>query len=401
MHLKTIHDLGNIKGKTVLCRLDLNVPVVHNTIEDKTRITRIIPTIELLIQKQARIVILSHFGRPKGAFTRSLSLAPIVDHIGEALGGKEVGFAVDCIGTAIQHKIQTLENGDVLLLENLRFHEGETRNDPSFVQGLACLGDIYVNDAFSCSHRSHASIVGLAELLPAAAGLALEKEVRTLAHILSHPSRPMAAIIGGAKIGTKLQLLQFLLDKVDILIIGGAMANTFLKAQGHDIGTSLYEESLIATARDILQKAQHSRCEIILPQDVVAAKQLRAKIATRIVNVDSLPSDHMMRDYGPNTLIALQEKLRICKTIIWNGPVGAFEYQPFDVGTISLARHIAYLTRHHHVLSIAGGGDIVSALACGGLKDEFSYLSTAGGAFLEWLEGKELPGIKLLYQTAS
>ena len=398
--LPKLEDLiaSGVKGKRVLVRVDMNVPVEHGKVSDATRITRVVPTLKALMEAGAKVIILSHFGRPEGAFDRELSLAPIADTVGTELGGASVKFAVDCIGSDAEEAVDALQDGEILLLENLRFHAGEKANDPEFVAALAALGDAYVNDAFSCSHRPHASIVGVAEKLPAYAGLSLEKEVETLSKILNDPERPLAAIVGGAKISTKIDLLESLVAKVDVLAIGGAMANTFLYAQGHKVGKSLCEKELKETALTILQHAEEHQCEVLLPEDVIVAKELVEKTNCAVEPIDRVQEDEMILDIGPVTVWRLSHAMEKCKTVLWNGPLGAFEVTPFDVGTISLSRVIAGLTESNGLTSVAGGGDIMSALYRAGLRNGFSYLSTAGGAFLEWLEGKDLPGVAVLKQ---
>lgn len=386
----------DVKGKTVLVRVDLNVPMTHGKVDDDTRITRLVPTLEYLIQHNAKVVVLSHFGRPKGKFVLEMSLAPLADSLSEALGGKEVKFSVDAMGAEAIQSVNALKPGEVLLLENVRFHKGEEDNDPLFIRNIAHLGDIYVNDTFSCSHRSHASIVGLAETLPSCAGYLLQDEIDNLERILTHPAHPVMAIVGGSKVSTKLQLLHSLVKRVDSLVIGGAMANSFLKAQGFEIGRSLYEADLIESAREILAEAARSGCRIHLPSDVVVAEILAEKAPCQVLEINAVPQHTMILDVGPKTVAELSNELESFKTVIWNGPMGAFEHKPFDVGTISLARRVAELTLSGQLISIAGGGDIVSALGGAGLTGCFTYISTAGGAFLEWLEGKDLPGISCL-----
>ncbi len=395
MTLRTLKNL-DVKGKTVLCRVDLNVPIVQGKVEDATRITKIIPTIEYLIGQGAKVVLLSHFGRPKGEYNLEMSLAPLTNYLSDALDGKPIRFAIDCVGESAEQAVAEMQAGDVLLLENVRFHAGEEKNNPKFVERLAKLGDAYVNDTFSCSHRAHASIVGLAKKLPSAAGLLLQSEVESLQKLLGAADHPMAAIVAGSKVSTKLALLQTLVKKVDMLVIGGAMANTFLKAKGLGIGKSLFEEDLVPVAAEILLKAEKANCEIFLPTDVVVAKELKEQPECRIVQVGNVPTNQMILDLGPETVASLHEKLKSFKTVVWNGPVGAFEFRPFDVASIAIARSIASLTATHNLKSVAGGGDVLAALSCAGLQKSFTYLSTAGGAFLEWLEGAELPGVAAL-----
>ncbi|MDB2414955.1 phosphoglycerate kinase [Rickettsiales bacterium] len=395
MNIKTLKDI-DLKGKIVLYRADLNVPMSHGRVEDATRITRLLPTFNYLIKQKAKIVVLSHFGRPKGEFVRDLSLAPLADALSQALDGKQVKFAIDCIGETAKNAVSQLEEGDILLLENLRFHAGETANNAAFSDDLASLGDIYVNDTFSCSHRKHSSIVGIAKRLPSAAGFLLQEEIENLEKVLNNPKKPMAAIVGGSKVSTKLDLLNAVIKKVECLIIGGAMANTFLAAQGHDIGKSLHEPDLMDTAKQIIAQAEKSKCKIILPHDVVVSKDLKEKALCRVISLDKINKDEMILDIGPVTISDIAEELSGFKTLIWNGPMGAFECRPFDVGTISLARAVAALTTSKSLTSVAGGGDVVAALGLAGLAESFTYVSTAGGAFLQWLEGNELPGISAL-----
>jgi len=395
-HIPSIKDI-DVKGKKALVRADLNVPMAHGKISDHTRINRVLPTIRELMKRGAKVIILSHFGRPDGVYDPSFSLAPITDALAKALG-VDVKFGVDCVGHAAEEAVANLKAGEAILLENLRFHAGEEENSADFADQLATLGDIYVNDAFSCSHRAHASIVGLAERLPSVAGFLLQEELENLENLLSHPKKPYAGIVGGSKISSKLELLDALVNSVDLLAIGGGMANTFLAAKKFNIGTSSYEKNLLATAEKILKKAEKNGCEILLPSDVVVAADLDYSPECEVVAAEKIPADKMALDIGPETVKAITEKLRGCKTVIWNGPLGAFEYPPFDVGTISVARAIAGLTKASGLVSVAGGGDVLAAIAKAGLSNQFTYVSTAGGAFLEWLEGKELPGITALHQ---
>ncbi len=398
MKLRTLKDI-DVKGKVVLCRVDLNVPMKNGRVEDKTRIVRLVPTLQELIKRKAKVVVLSHFGRPNGEFVREMSLAPLTDALSFALDGKEINFALDCVGDAAKEAVAKLNDGDVLLLENLRFHAEEEKNDAKFAEKLASLGDIYVNDTFSCSHRKHASIVGIAQHLPSVAGLLLQEEIESLEKVLHEPKRPMAAIVGGSKVSTKLGLLESLLKKVDYLVIGGAMANTFLKAKGFSIGKSLYEEDLVGEAKDIIKRAEKEGCEIVLPIDVVVAGELKERAECKILLADKVPTNCMILDLGPLSVTNIDQKLEKCKTVVWNGPLGAFEYRPFDVASISLARSIASLTVSGKITSVAGGGDVVAALGVSGLTESFSYISTAGGAFLEWLQGVGLPGVEVLMKN--
>lgn len=385
-----------VKSRRVLVRMDLNVPMQGGRITDTTRITRLLPTLQYLIKKKARVIILSHFDRPGGKFVPSMSLAPLVDALSNELGGKEVRFGVDCIGPAARDAVRKLKDGDVLLLENLRFHPEEEKGDPSFARELASLGEIYVNDAFSCSHRAHASIVGIAKHLPAIVGRLMQDELSNLGDIFSSPKRPLTAIVGGSKISSKLDLLENLTSTMDKLIIGGAMANTFLHALGHPMGASLHEPAMKPTALRILKKAEKNKCEIVLPQDLVVTRELKAQSACEVVDADTIPAHGIAVDVGPASLLRIAQVLAESKTVVWNGPVGAFEISPFDSSTTQIARMIASLTKRRRLRSIAGGGDTVSAISHAGLSESFSYLSTAGGAFLEWLEGHPLPGVVAL-----
>ena len=375
------------KDKRVLLRVDLNVPVVHGKIVDYSRIERVIPTLKFLVKNKARVIILSHFGRPKGKYDPSLSLSPIVDAINMVMGIDNVKFCVDTIGEQAAKDVSKLKNGEILLLENLRFYPGEEKNDAEFVNDLASLGDIYVNDTFSCSHRKHASIYGLAKKLPSAMGLLFQEEIENLENILLQPRKPMIAVVGGSKVSTKIDLLKSLILKADYLVIGGGMANSFLKAKGFSVGKSLCEENLIDAAKEILDKASKSNCEIILPIDVIVADKLIKPNFCKVVDVDNVNDNEMILDVGPQSVHEICEKIDKSKTLIWNGPIGAFEYAPFNIGTESIARYVAYKTNLNEIISVAGGGDVVAALKNSGLKDSFSYLSTAGGAFLEWIQG--------------
>ena len=390
----TIDDL-DVAGKRVLLRADLNVPVKDGKVTDATRIERLAPTIEALVAKGAKTIVLSHFGRPKGV-DPSQSLKPLAGPLSHAIGGKTVHFASDCIGPEAKKVVDALKPGEIALLENLRFHLEEEKNDPSFARQLAELGDIYIDDAFSAAHRAHASIEGLAHLLPNAAGKLMQAELEALGAALEHPQKPVMALVGGSKVSTKLDLLKFIISKVDKLAIGGAMANTFLFAQGRGVGRSLCEREMADTAREILAAAEKSGCTIILPDDAVTANKLEAGVVTRTVGVNAVPADAMMLDIGPESVGQIETALAECKTLVWNGPVGAFETKPFDRATVALATKVAELTAAKKLLSVAGGGDTVAALAAAGLEDKLSYVSTAGGAFLEWLEGKELPGVAAL-----
>lgn len=387
----------DLKGKKILVRVDLNVPISRGKIVDTSRIERIIPTIKYLAKHQAKVILISHFGRPKGKFSLEMSLAPILDSLNAFLDKEnQAMFCIDCIGEEAEKAVNNLKNGEILLLENLRFYPGEETNDPKFVKSLSKLGDIYINDTFSCSHRTHASIVGLAEMLPCGIGFLFQEEIEHISEILKHPKPPVAAIVGGSKVSTKIELLYSLITKTDLLIIGGGMANTFLKTQNYEIGQSLYEESFLNDAKQILESAKQHNCKIILPVDVVISSNINDTSNCEVINIDNIPQDKMVLDLGPITCNNIINELSKCKTIIWNGPLGAFEFLPFNVATETIVRAVAQYTKQDMILSIAGGGDIVAAIKSAGLKNSFSYLSTAGGAFLEWLEGKIIPGIKAL-----
>lgn len=391
--LLTLDDF-EFRGKRVLLRADLNVPLKDGHVGDVSRIERMSPTIRELAEKGARVVVMSHFGRPKG-IDPGLSLYPLVEPLAQAVG-RPVAFAANCIGESAHRIVAALHPGEVALLENLRFHPEEERNDPAFARALAELGDIYVNDAFAAAHRAHASTAALAKLLPAAAGRLMQAELEALAAVLDTPKRPVAAIVAGAKVSTKLDLLDAMVAKVQVLIIGGAMANTLLFAQGFGVGISLLERDMAATARAILAKAKSAGCDLLLPVDAVVARELKAGVATTIVPIDSVPADRMILDIGPKSVAAFGDRIAQCPTLLWNGPVGAFETKPFDAGTAALAKRVAALTKQGKLLSVAGGGDTVAALSEAGVVDELSYVSTAGGAFLEWIEGRELPGVAAL-----
>jgi phosphoglycerate kinase len=379
----------------VLLRVDLNVPMEHGKVSDATRIDRVLPTIVEIADKGGKVILLAHFGRPKGGPDEANSLRPVAAAVAEHLD-QPVAFASDCVGAVAQKAIAGMKDGDVLLLENTRFHKGEEKNDPAFAAELAKLGDIYVNDAFSAAHRAHASTEGVAHLLPAYAGRAMQAELDALTLALGAPARPVAAIVGGAKVSTKLDLLGNLVKKVDILIIGGGMANTFLFAQGKAVGKSLCERDLADTARSILQAAHAANCQILLPVDATVAKELKAHAPSRFVDVDHVADDEMILDIGPRSIVAVEEALAHAKTLVWNGPFGAFETPPFDAATMQIAKTAAFLTVDAKLKSVAGGGDTVAALNAAGVVEEFTYVSTAGGAFLEWMEGKALPGVEAL-----
>jgi len=391
---RTLDDL-NVKGKRVLVRADLNVPVADGKVTDTTRIVRQAPTLKELAEKGARVIVLSHFDRPKGKVVPSMSLKVLQAPLSEAVGRK-IAFAEDCIGPKTEAAVAALKDGDVLLLENTRFHKGEEDNDPVMAKQLAALGDIFVNDAFSAAHRAHASTEGVARLLPNAAGRSMQAELTHLQKALGNPERPLLAVVGGAKVSTKIELLENLVKRVETLVIGGAMANTFLAAQGIGIGKSLYEPDHLETARKVIHMANESGAVILLPSDVVVAKEFKAGAAHRTVPAGNIASDEMVLDVGPDTIKAFENRLLATRTLVWNGPFGAFETVPFDRGTVAAAQIVAAATRAGSLLSVAGGGDTVAALAHAGVEADFTYVSTAGGAFLEWLEGKSLPGVEAL-----
>ena len=391
--LKTT-DTMFVSGKRVLVRADLNVPVQDGAVSDATRLSRLVPGLKALASRGARVIVLSHFERPKGRDPK-LSLRPIAAKLSELMGAP-VAFAEDCIGTAAEVAAMALKNGDVAVFENLRFHKGEEKNDAAFAAELARNGDIFVGDAFSCAHRAHASTDAITRVLPSYAGPLLMQEINALKTALEVPKRPTAAVVGGAKVSTKIPILTNLAAKVDKIIIGGGMANTFLQAQGYNVGKSLSEPDFHATVHEILAAAKERGCEIVLPFDAVVAREFKAGTAAKVVDVDNVPHDAMILDAGPRSVAHMTEVLSQCKTLLWNGPLGAFEIEPFGEGTFILAREAARLTKAGVLVSVAGGGDTVSALNAAGAADDFTYISTAGGAFLEWLEGRELPGIVAL-----
>jgi phosphoglycerate kinase len=394
MPFRTLDDLDP-RGKRVLLRADLNVPVRDGVITDRTRIERLSPTIRELAEKGGRVIVCSHFDRPKGKRVPEMSLKPMTDALSAALN-RPVAWADDCVGPEAEAAAAKLQDGDVLLLENTRFHAGEEKNDPALAQGLAKLADVYVNDAFSAAHRAHASTEGVARLLPAYAGRLMQAELEALDAALGSPSRPVVAIVGGAKVSTKLELLGNLSKKVDVLVIGGAMANTFLAAEGNPMGKSLQEAEMHDTARRILADAAATGCEILLPLDLVVASEFAPNVQTKTVGVDRVPEGMMALDVGPDTVDAIEARLRKASTLVWNGPLGAFETPPFDAATVAVAESVAALTASAGLKSIAGGGDTVAALKHAGVAERMTYVSAAGGAFLEWLEGKALPGVAAL-----
>ncbi len=399
MSFKTLDDLA-ASGKRVLVRVDLNVPMENGRVTDGTRLDRILPTLRDIADKGGKVILLAHFGRPKGETFEERanpaeSLKPVADELAKRLG-KPIGFAPNCIGEAAEKAVAAMQNGDVLCLENTRFHKAEEKNGEAFIAALAKLGDAYVNDAFSAAHRAHASTEGLARALPAYAGRTMEAELNALNAALGQPKRPVMAIVGGAKVSTKLDLLGNLVSKVDCLVIGGGMANTFLAARGVNVGKSLCEHDLAETAREIEKKAKAAGCEILLPTDGLLSKEFKANPPHRAASVNDVAADEMILDAGPASAKAIAEKLASMKTLVWNGPLGAFELAPFDTATVAVAKEAARLTKAGGLVSVAGGGDTVAALNHAGVADEMSYVSTAGGAFLEWMEGKELPGVKAL-----
>jgi len=390
---RTLDDV-DVKGKRVLLRVDLNVPMDKGVVTDATRLERVAPTITELADKGGRVILLAHFGRPKGRDEKN-SLKPVAVALAEVLK-KPVGFADDCIGDSAAKAIAAMADGDILCLENTRFHPEEEKNDPAFVAKLAELGDIWVNDAFSAAHRAHASTEGLGHKLPAYAGRTMQAELSALEKALDAPTKPVIAIVGGAKVSSKIDLLENLVTKVDALVIGGGMANTFLHAQGIGVGKSLCEKDLASTALRIMAKAEAANCAIILPVDATVAYHFEANAPSFAYGLDAIPPDGMILDVGPRSIERINAAIDDAKTLVWNGPVGAFELTPFDKGTVEAARHAAARTKAKKLISVAGGGDTVSALNHAGVADDFSYISTAGGAFLEWMEGKPLPGVEVL-----
>ncbi|WP_321363102.1 phosphoglycerate kinase [uncultured Celeribacter sp.] len=394
MAWKTLDDM-DLAGKVVLTRVDINVPVADGKVTDATRIERIKPTIDDILEKGGKPVLLAHFGRPKGQVVPEMSLGLIKDAVSDVLG-VPVKFASDCIGGPAKEGVGELGEGEVLLLENTRFHEGETKNDGQFAASLAALGDVYVNDAFSAAHRAHGSTEGVAKLLPSCAGRLMQAELSALEAALSTPERPVVAVVGGAKVSTKLDLLGNLVRKVDYLVIGGGMANTFLAAEGIDVGKSLCEHDLADTAREIIKKADEAGCEIVLPVDVVIAREFKANAENEVVPVTECPADAMIFDAGPKSVERIGEIIAGAKTLIMNGPLGVFELEPFGKGTFAMIDKIAEQTKAGALVSVAGGGDTVASINASGHGEDFTYISTAGGAFLEWMEGKELPGVVAL-----
>ncbi len=391
---------ADVHSKRVLVRVDLNVPMQDGKIFDATRIERILPTINELRHGRAKIMLLSHFGRPKGRVVPKMSLGPIADAIANALG-EPVFFVDDCVGHKVRDAADALKPGRVLLLENTRFHAGEEANDQNFARELAGEADVFVSDAFSAAHRAHASTEGITHFLPTFAGRAMQTELDALEAALGSPAHPVVAVVGGAKVSTKLDLLSNLVSKVDMLIIGGGMANTFLAAQGKPVGKSLCEHDLTDTAAKIMKLAKSASCEIILPTDVVVASEFKAGAASKVVGINDVANEDMILDVGPDSIEVVADKFAAAKTLVWNGPFGAFEIEPFDKGTVAAAQKAAELVQAGKLIAVAGGGDTVAALNAAGVADKFTYVSTAGGAFLEWMEGKELPGVAALAARAT
>ena len=391
---RTLDDV-DVHDKRVLLRVDLNVPMDNGRVSDATRLERVTKTITEIAEKGGKVILLSHFGRPKGVVNPKESLKPVAITLAYMLR-RHVEFIDDCIGKKAEDAVSWMKPGDIVCLENTRFHKGEEKNDPAFVAELAKLGDIWINDAFSCAHRAHASTEGLGHVLPSYAGRSMQAELDALTKALEAPTHPVAAVIGGAKVSTKLDLLENLVTKVDALVIGGGMANTFLHAQGIDVGKSLCEKELAPTALRILEKAEAAKCAVILPVDAVIAREFVAHAPSQACGLDAIPPDAMILDVGPKSVDRVRAAFDAAKTVVWNGPLGAFELSPFDRGTVQAARHAAGLTREGKLISVAGGGDTVAALNHAGVASDFTYVSTAGGAFLEWMEGKPLPGVEVL-----
>jgi phosphoglycerate kinase len=401
MDFRTLDQAGDIAGKTALVRVDFNVPMAESglgkVVSDDTRLRAAMPTLRKLMAKGARTVLLAHFDRPKGKRVAEMSLKPVVRPL-SALLGKDVAFAEDCIGPKAKAAVEALKPGEVLLLENLRYHAGEEKNDPAFARQLADLGDLYVDDAFSAAHRAHASTEGVARLLPSYAGESMRAELEALHRALGHPERPVIGIVGGSKVSTKLDLLRHLVTKLDKLAIGGGMANTFLYAQGHDVGASYCEKEMAETAREIIRVAGQNNCKLFLPLDIVVAEKLAPGAPARVRGLGEVDEDERILDAGPETVERLCRAIANSKTLIWNGPLGVFEMPPFDKGTVQTARYAAERAREGHLIAVAGGGDTVAALNAAGVTEDFTFVSTAGGAFLEWMEGKDLPGVAALKQ---
>lgn len=395
--LRTLDNLpASLDGKTILLRADLNVPFDGDDVSDTTRLDRLVPTLRELVYRNAKIVLLSHFGRPSGVRVGSMSLSPLAPILSRLLS-QDVSFCCETIGDTSQSAVDSLHSGGILLLENVRFHAGETSNDIDFSRSLSSLADYFVQDSFSVVHRVHSSTYGVGHILPSFAGRALEQELSALSRSWESAERPIMAIIGGAKVSTKLALIGNLMKHVDTLIIGGAMANTFLACEGFSIGRSLWESDLQSTASDILHRASDSHCEVILPRDALVAKELKSNVSAVSLSISSIDSDDIILDIGPETIDLISHRILTSRTLIWNGPLGAFEYSPFDTGTVSVARIVGDATASGSLSSLGGGGDTLAALSHSGVSEKFSFLSTGGGAFLEWLEGRELPGLTILY----
>ena len=383
----------DLKNKLILVRVDLNLPAVNGVVQDETRLQSVLPTIQEILKKGGKVVLCSHFGRPNGEYNKKYSLKPLIEPLSKALNCP-IDFSPTCIGPQAEELKNNLKEGQILLLENLRFHKGEETNNNDFSEDLTLGIDYFVNDAFSCSHRKHSSTVGVTNFLPSFKGTHLEKEIKALEGVLNNPNKPVAAIIGGSKVSTKIDVINFLLKKMDIIIIGGAMANTFVAAKGLDVGTSLFEKECIDLAKELIEKSQNNNCNLILPTDFIVSKNLKKNAEYTTANFDSLPHNMMALDIGPKSIELINKNINNCKTILWNGPLGAFETYPFNKGTNEVASYVSSLTKQKKILSVAGGGDTVSALNNAKVLNDFSYVSTAGGAFLEWLEGKVLPGIE-------
>jgi phosphoglycerate kinase len=396
--VRTVDGL-DVKGKRVLVRVDFNVPMQDGEVTDTTRITRVLPTVKQLANGGAKVIVLSHLGRPKGQRSPETSLAPVAAKVAELMGGTKVHFIKDCVGEEAKRGVDALKPGEVAVLENLRYHAGEEENDAGFAKQLAELGDLYVDDAFSSSHRAHASVEGITHLLPAYAGLLMMAEIRALDRALEHPARPVMAIAGGAKVSTKIQVLTNLTARMDHLVLAGGMASTFLYAQGVEIGNSLCQPDAVPVVKEIMARAKQHGCEIVLPHDFVVAKELKAGAEWQVCDAGKIPQDQMILDMGPKSVADLNRRFAEMKTLVWNGPVGAFEFEPFGKGTFELMQAAARLVRDGKLVAIAGGGDTVAALNIAGVGEDFTYVSTAGGAFLEWLEGKTLPAVAALAEN--
>ena len=396
--VRTVDGL-DVKGKRVLVRVDFNVPMQDGEVTDTTRITRVLPTVKQLANGGAKVIVLSHLGRPKGQRGPETSLAPVAAKVAELMGGTKVHFIKDCVGEEAKRGVDALKPGEVAVLENLRYHAGEEENDAGFAKQLAELGDLYVDDAFSSSHRAHASVEGITHLLPAYAGLLMMAEIRALDRALEHPARPVMAIAGGAKVSTKIQVLTNLTARMDHLVLAGGMASTFLYAQGVEIGNSLCQPDAVPVVKEIMARAKQHGCEIVLPHDFVVAKELKAGAEWQVCDAGKIPQDQMILDMGPKSVADLKRRFAEMKTLVWNGPVGAFEFEPFGKGTFELMQAAARLVRDGKLVAIAGGGDTVAALNIAGVGEDFTYVSTAGGAFLEWLEGKTLPAVAALAEN--